>query len=192
METAAWHPYTVLYVLSAFLSSLQPSISPALAHSSPPIPPSRGGCWVSSRSTRPRSPHHALLTISIHSQGRLLGIRTLFTPEVAAVAVSLSGACDAAVAVQAPRIFDVLRSEESTFRWVAWRCGWMGESGGCDVSLAFRGARGWVVSGGARQRGGGIRCSHLMVELRWRRGGCHYSACPPMCCGSAANLCCLL
>lgn len=41
-------------------------------------------------------------------QGRLLGIRDVFTPAVAAVAVGLSAACDPAVAANAQRIYDEL------------------------------------------------------------------------------------
>ncbi|GFH24572.1 alanyl-tRNA synthetase, partial [Haematococcus lacustris] len=41
--------------------------------------------------------------------GRLLGIRDVFTPQVAEVAVSLSGPCDPQLATNAPRIYDVLR-----------------------------------------------------------------------------------
>jgi hypothetical protein len=41
------------------------------------------------------------------AQGRLLGIRDIFTPAVAEVAVGLSGACDTAVAANASRIYEV-------------------------------------------------------------------------------------
>ncbi|KAJ9522153.1 hypothetical protein QJQ45_005132 [Haematococcus lacustris] len=47
--------------------------------------------------------------------GRLLGIRDVFTPQVAEVAVSLSGPCDPQLATNAPRIYDVLRQEEAVF-----------------------------------------------------------------------------
>lgn len=49
-------------------------------------------------------------------QGRLLGISGIFTPTIAEVVVSLSGPCDANVAKNAARIYDVLKSEEATFR----------------------------------------------------------------------------
>ncbi|KAJ9522304.1 hypothetical protein QJQ45_008130 [Haematococcus lacustris] len=49
------------------------------------------------------------------SGGRLLGIRDVFTPQVAEVAVSLSGPCDPQLATNAPRIYDVLRQEEAVF-----------------------------------------------------------------------------
>ncbi|KAL6762541.1 tRNA synthetases class II (A)-domain-containing protein [Haematococcus lacustris] len=48
-------------------------------------------------------------------KGRLLGIRDVFTPQVAEVAVSLSGPCDPQLATNAPRIYDVLRQEEAVF-----------------------------------------------------------------------------
>lgn len=48
-------------------------------------------------------------------KGRLLGIRDLFTPAVAAVAVELSGPCDPAVAKNAQRIYDELAREEGLF-----------------------------------------------------------------------------
>jgi alanyl-tRNA synthetase len=40
-------------------------------------------------------------------QGRLLGIKDVFTPQVAQVAVSLSAACDPQVAKNANRIYEV-------------------------------------------------------------------------------------
>jgi len=48
-------------------------------------------------------------------KGRLLGIKEIFTPKVAAVAVSLSGACDPQVAANAQRIYEVLALEEGAF-----------------------------------------------------------------------------
>lgn len=42
------------------------------------------------------------------SQGRLLGIKDVFTPAIAEVAVALSGACDPQVAKNAQRIYDEL------------------------------------------------------------------------------------
>lgn len=41
-------------------------------------------------------------------QGRLLGIKDVFTPAIAEVAVALSGACDPQVAKNAQRIYDEL------------------------------------------------------------------------------------
>lgn len=49
-------------------------------------------------------------------QGALLGISEVFTPAVAAVAVSLSGGCDPEVAKNADRIYEELEREESRFR----------------------------------------------------------------------------
>jgi alanyl-tRNA synthetase len=51
----------------------------------------------------------------MHPQGRLLGIKETFTPAVAQVAISLSGACDPAVAANTNRILDVLTNEEAVF-----------------------------------------------------------------------------
>ncbi|GLC40229.1 hypothetical protein PLESTF_000911100 [Pleodorina starrii] len=48
-------------------------------------------------------------------KGRLLGIRDVFTPSVAAVAVGLSGPCDPAVERNAQRIYDELAREEGLF-----------------------------------------------------------------------------
>ncbi|KAG2428876.1 hypothetical protein HYH02_014199 [Chlamydomonas schloesseri] len=48
-------------------------------------------------------------------KGRLLGIRDIFTPAVAEVAVGLSSACDPAVARNAQRIYDELAREEGLF-----------------------------------------------------------------------------
>ncbi|PNW79843.1 hypothetical protein CHLRE_08g368900v5 [Chlamydomonas reinhardtii] len=48
-------------------------------------------------------------------KGRLLGIREVFTPAVAEVAVALSAACDPAVQRNAQRIYDELAREESLF-----------------------------------------------------------------------------
>lgn len=48
-------------------------------------------------------------------KGRLLGISRVFTPEVAAVAVSLSGGCDPQVQANAQRVFDELAREEERF-----------------------------------------------------------------------------
>ncbi|EFJ50164.1 hypothetical protein VOLCADRAFT_89008 [Volvox carteri f. nagariensis] len=48
-------------------------------------------------------------------KGRLLGIREVFTPAVAAVAVGLSGPCDPAVQKNAQRIYDELAREEGLF-----------------------------------------------------------------------------
>lgn len=48
-------------------------------------------------------------------KGRLLGIRDIFTPAVAAVAVELSPGCDAAVERNAQRIYDDLAREEGAF-----------------------------------------------------------------------------
>ncbi|KAJ9522486.1 hypothetical protein QJQ45_008228 [Haematococcus lacustris] len=55
------------------------------------------------------------------SGGRLLGIRDVFTPQVAEVAVSLSGPCDPQLAANAPRIYDVLRQEEAVFSFTLER-----------------------------------------------------------------------
>ncbi len=46
----------------------------------------------------------------VGSQGRLLGIKSAFTTEVARVAVSLSGPCDPQVAANADYIYQVWRS----------------------------------------------------------------------------------
>lgn len=48
-------------------------------------------------------------------KGRLLGITRVFTPEVAATAIELSGGCDPQVARNQQRIFDELRREEERF-----------------------------------------------------------------------------
>ncbi|GIL79387.1 hypothetical protein Vretimale_16555 [Volvox reticuliferus] len=48
-------------------------------------------------------------------KGRLLGIRDIFTPAVAEVAVRLSGPCDPAVQQNARRIYDDLAREEGLF-----------------------------------------------------------------------------
>ncbi|KAF5841375.1 tRNA synthetases class II (A)-domain-containing protein [Dunaliella salina] len=48
-------------------------------------------------------------------KGRLLGIKGIFTPTVAEVAIALSGPCDPNVAANAARIYDVLKTEEATF-----------------------------------------------------------------------------
>lgn len=52
----------------------------------------------------------------ITPQGALLGISDVFTPAVAAVAVSLSGGCDPEVAKSADRIYEELEREETRFR----------------------------------------------------------------------------
>ena len=49
-------------------------------------------------------------------QGSLLGIDEVFTPEVAAAAVELSGGCDPEVAKNAGRIYAELEREEQRFR----------------------------------------------------------------------------
>ncbi|KAG2482127.1 hypothetical protein HYH03_018913 [Edaphochlamys debaryana] len=48
-------------------------------------------------------------------KGRLLGIREVFTPSVAEVAVALSPACDPGVGANAQRIYDELAREEGLF-----------------------------------------------------------------------------
>jgi hypothetical protein len=48
-----------------------------------------------------------LTSLFHHPQGRLLGIKDVFTPQVAQVAVSLSAACDPQVAKNASRIYEV-------------------------------------------------------------------------------------
>lgn len=49
------------------------------------------------------------------TQGRLLGIKEQFTPQVAAVAISLSGQCDSQVAANAARITSEMAREEAAF-----------------------------------------------------------------------------
>ncbi|MEW5317397.1 MAG: hypothetical protein WDW38_008695 [Sanguina aurantia] len=48
-------------------------------------------------------------------KGRLLGIKDVFTPAIAEVAVALSGACDPQVAKNAQRVYDELAREEAAF-----------------------------------------------------------------------------